>query len=148
MDLTAIASAVATRFNATAITPPAGYNDPGTAVYELPSAITTTPTAIVFPPDIELSHWAGYHRSANVDFIVRWYIAPLETVRGTKAMYDWASVLLNQLQSQFDLDLTPTVTHAIVTGGRFGKLEYAGIEYFGMEVPVRVHVEEAFTPTT
>lgn len=147
MDLTAMASAIADRFSASAITPPTGYTDPGTAVWQLPTAITTTPMAVVFPPEGDLSHFA-HGRTGDLDFPVRWYIAPTESERATKAMYDWGSVLISQLQADYDLGLSPTVTHAVVTGVRFGKLEYAGVEYFGVEVPVRVHVAEAFTPTT
>jgi hypothetical protein len=147
MDLTACASAIAVRFAAAAITPPSGYTDPGTAVWQLPGAISTTPIAIVFPPEGELSHWA-FKRTANFDFPVRWYVAPADSERGTKALYDWSSVLISQLQVDYDLNLSPTVTHAVVTGVRFGKLEYAGQEFYGLELAVRVHIEEAFTPTT
>jgi hypothetical protein len=147
MDLAAMASAVATRFAAAAITPPSGYTDPGTAVYELPSAITTTPTAVVFPPEGVFTY-ALWKRSGNVEFPVRWYVAPLEEARSTRALYDWAGVLIDQLETDFDLDLSPTVTHAVISGFRFGKLEYAGIEYHGIEMAVVVHTEEPFTPST
>lgn len=147
MNLTAIASAIADRFAAAAITPPTGYTDPGTAVWQMPAAIATTPMAIVFPPEGDFSHWA-HSRTADLDYPVRWYIAPAESERATKAMYDWAGTLISQLELNYDLDLSPTVTHAVVTGVRFGKLEYAGIEFYGVEVPVRVHVAEAFTPST
>lgn len=148
MDITAIASAIADRFAAAAITPPSGYTDPGTAVYQLPNAIASTPTAIVFPPEGEFSY-AVHKRSGNLEFPVRWYIAETADLpRATKAMYDWSGTLLDQLEAAFDLDLSPTVTHAVVNGIRFGKLEYADQEYTGIELSVLVHLEEAFAPTT
>lgn len=147
-DFQAIASAIADRFNAAAITPPSGYNDPGTAVYKLPTAITTTPTAVVFPPEGEFSY-AAHKRSGNLLFPVRWYIGDTSDLpRATDEMYAWAGTLIDQLEGSFDLDLSATVTHAVVQGVTFGKFEYADKEYTGIEVPVLVHLEEAFTPTT
>ena len=147
-DFSAIASAIADRFNASAITPPSGYTDPGTALYLMPTAIVTTPTAVVFPPEGEFSY-AGYKRSGNLDFPVRWYISDAADLpRATKEMYAWAGTLIDQLEASFDLDLSPTVTHAVVDGIRFGRLEYADKEYTGIEMSVRVHLEEAFSPST
>jgi hypothetical protein len=148
MDLSAIASALADRYAADLIVPPAGYTDPGTATHQLPNAITSTPTAVVFPPEGEFSY-AVMKRSGNLDFPVRFYIAPTADLpRATQAMYDWAGVLLDRLQGRYDLDLSPTVTHAVTSELRFGKLEYAGAEYVGVEFVVRVHTEEPFQPTT
>jgi hypothetical protein len=148
MDLTAIASALADRFAAAAVTPPTGYTDPGTAVYQLPNAIASTPTAVVFPPEGEFTY-AAYRRSGNLVFPVRWYIADsADLPRSTKEMYDWAGALLDQLETSFDLDLSPTVTHAVIDGVRFGKLEYADKEYTGIEFSVLVHLEDTFSPTT
>lgn len=147
MDLTAQASAIASRFSAAALTPPSGYTDPGTALYELPEAITTTPTAIVFPPEGAFS-FAGFKRSGDLDWVVRWYISPQSEPRATKAFYDWAGVLIDQLQTPYELDLAPTVTHAVIPSIRFGRLEYAGIEYHGIEMTVRVHTEEPYSPSS
>ena len=91
MNVTAIASAIADRFAAAAITPPSGYTDPGTAVYLLPDAIASTPTAVVFPPEGEFSY-AVQKRSGNLEFPVRWYIAETSDLpRATAKMYAWAS---------------------------------------------------------
>jgi len=148
MDLTAIASAIAVRFAAAAITPPAGYTEPGTATHLLPNAIASTPTAVVFPPEGEFSYNAQM-RTGNLVFPMRWYIADTSDMpRATDAMYAWGSVLIDQLESQYDLDLAPIVTHAVIGILSFGKLEYADLEYSGIEYPVTVHIEEAFTPTT
>jgi len=148
MDLTAIASAIADRFLVAAVTPPAGYTEPGTATHLLPNAIASTPTAVVFPPEGEFSYNAQM-RTGNLAFPVRWYIAETSDLpRSTQAMYDWAGTLLDQLRAQFELDQGPTVTHAVIDGVRFGKLEYADKEYTGIELSVLVHVVEAFVPTS
>lgn len=148
MDLTAIASAIADRFAAANITPPTGYTDPGTAVYQLPTAITTTPTAVVFPPEGAFSY-TGHGRRCNLTFPVRWYLSDAADLpRATAEMYAWAGTLIDQLATPFDLDLAPPVTHAIVDGIRFGKLEYADHEYTGVEMSVVVHVDEAFNPSS
>jgi hypothetical protein len=148
MDITAIASALADRFAADLITPPSGYTDPGTAVYQLPNAITSTPTAVVFPPEGEFSY-AVHKRSGNLDFPVRFYIAPsADLPRATQEMYDWSGTLLDRLQGRYDLDLSPTVTHAVISELRFGKLEYADAEYVGVEFIARVHTEEPFAPSS
>lgn len=148
MDLKAIAAALATRFAAAAITPPSGYTDPASATYKLPTGITTLPTCLVFPPEGAFS-FAAHKRSGNLEFPVRWYIGDADDMpRATDAMYAWAGTLLDQLEASFDLGLAPTVTHAVIDGVRFGKLEYADQEYTGIELSVLVHVEEAFTPTT
>jgi hypothetical protein len=149
VDYSAIASAVATRFLAAAITPPSGYTDPGTAVWQLPTAITTTPMAVVFPPEGEFSY-ASFRRTGNLDFPVRWYIADTADLpRATREMYAWTGVLMDQLEPQFDLDQSSNgVTHAVITNVRFGKLDYAGQEYTGIEMNVRVHLEQAISPTT
>jgi hypothetical protein len=148
VNITAIASAVADRFAPSAITPPSGYTDPGTATHLMPNAITTLPTCVVFPPEGDFSYQA-FKRTGDLTFPVRWYVGDASDLpRATQAMYDWAGVLLDQLEAQYDLDQGPAVTHAYVTAYRFGRLPYADREYTGIELTVVAHVQEAFTPTT
>jgi len=148
MDINAIASAVATRFQAELIIPPSGYSDPGVATHLLPDAITSTPTVVVFPPEGEFSY-AVQKRSGNLEFPVRFYIADTADLpRATQTMYDWAGTLIDRLQTSYDLNQSPTVTHAVISNITFGKLNYADEEYTGIEMLVRVHTEEPFAPTT
>jgi len=148
MDVTAIASAIADRFAAAAITPPTGYTDPGTAVFKMPNAITSTPTAVVFPPEGEFT-FESYRRVGNLVFPVRWYIADTSDLpRSTQAMYDWAGTLIDQLEASYDLDISAPVQYAYIDAMRFGKLEYADKEYSGIEMQVTVHLVESFAPTT
>jgi len=148
MDFTAIASGLAARFAADLLVPPSGYTDPGTATHLLPNAITSTPTAVVFPPEGEFSY-AVHKRSGNLEFPVRFYIAEsADLPRATQAMYDWAGTLLDRLEKRYDLNLATVVTHAVITDVRFGKLEYADQEYVGVEMLVRVHSEEPYAPSS
>lgn len=149
MDVAAIASALATRFAAAAITPPTGYTDPATATYQLPNAITTTPTCLVFPPEGEYSY-SGHKRSTNLLFPVRWYIAQTsDRPRAIAALYAWQSVLIDQLEARFDLGLSASgVTHAVIVSTTAGTGEYADQEYAVIEMSVLVHVEEGHSPTT
>ena len=55
----------------------------------------------MFPPEGEFSY-AVQKRSGNFDFPVRWYIADTSDLpRSTDAMYDWAGVLMDQLEIGF-----------------------------------------------
>lgn len=149
MDIKAIADALAARFAAAAVTPPTGYDDTATATAELPNAITTTPTCLVFPPELE-SSFSGYKRSTNLVFPVRWYIAQTsDRPRSIQAVYAWQSYLLDQLEGSFDLDQTGSgVTHAVIVSASAGTGEYAEQEYAVVEFTVVVHVEEGHSPTT
>ena len=149
MDVAAIASALAARFAAAAITPPSGYNDPATATHELPNAITTTPTALVFPPEVNYSY-SGHKRSTNLIFPVRFYIAQTsDRPRGMAALYAWLGVLVDQLESQFDLGLSSSgTTHAVILSSTAGTGEYAEKEYAVIEFEVGVHHESGYDPTT
>ena len=149
MEVGAISAALAARFNAAAITPPTGYNEPVTATHRLPNAITTTPIALVFPPQIDLSY-SGHKRSGDLEYTVRWYIAPVaDKPRAADALYAWYDILVEQLEDSFDLDQTSNgVTHAIVTGARAGPAEYGDKEYVTVELDVTVHIEQGFNPST
>lgn len=150
MDLATIASNLAARFGAAAITPPSGYDDIATATHELPNAITTTPTALVFPPEGDFTYPSGHKRSTNLAFPVRFYLAPTsDRPRATAALYAWWEVLVDQLEASFDLDAQATgVTHAVVVGMSAGTSEYAEQEYAVIELEVMVHVEQGYNPST
>ncbi len=149
MNVAAIAAAIAARFNAAAITPPTGYNDPAKATHRLPNAITTTPQALVFPPEGEYSY-AAHKRSTNLLFPLRFYIATTaDRPRAVDALYAWQGVLIDQLEDQFDLGLSSSgVTHAVIVSSTAGTGEYAEQEYVVIEYEILVHVEQGFNPTS
>jgi len=149
MDVAAIAAALALRYGAAAITPPTGFDDIAQATHELPNAITTTPTALVYPPEAEMAY-SGHKRSTNLVFPVRFYLAPTsDRPRATAALYAWWEVLADQLEGSYDLDQTANgVTHAVVLGMSAGTGEYAEQEYAVIELEIGVHLEQGFNPST
>lgn len=149
MDIAAIGSALAARFSSANVTPPAGYDNVALATHELPNAITTTPTVLVFPPEVE-SFFSGHKRSTNLLFPVRWYIAQTsDKPRAIAALLAWYGVLLDQLEAQFDLGLTSGgVSYAVVSTADSGVADYAEVEYAMIQLDVLVHVEEGYAPTT
>lgn len=150
MDVAAIASALAARFNSSNLTAPSGYSAVALATHQLPNAITTTPTVLVFPPEISSEYPTGHKRSSNLIFPVRFYVAMTsDRPRAVAALYAWQSVLLDQLEAKYDLGLSASsVTHAVVLSSTGGTGEYGDQEYAIVELEVGVHVEEGFSPTT
>jgi len=150
MDIVTIAANLATRFNAANITPPTGYDDIALATYELPNAITTTPTVLVFPPEGAFAYPSGYKRSTNLEFPIRFFLAETsDRPRATAALYAWWASLVDQLEGAYDLDATAKgVTHAVITGMAAGSSEYAEKEYAVIELEVLVHLEQGFSPST
>jgi hypothetical protein len=150
MDIASIASNLAARFNAANIVPPDGYDDIALATHQLPNAITTTPTALVFPPEGEFSYPSGHKRSTNLSFPVRFYVAATsDRPRATAALYAWWEVLIDQLEAAYDIDSTALgVTHAVPVDMSMGTAEYAEQEYAVIELTVLVHVEQGYSPST
>lgn len=148
MDVAAIAAAIATRFGAALITPPSGYNDIALATADLPSAITDTPTVLVFPPAGQWSFSAGASRVGDLAFPVRFYVArSADNPRATAAVNAWYSVLIERLIGQLALGQSAAgVTHSFITGSQAGTLTYADVEYVGIELTVEVHLVEGIDP--
>lgn len=151
MDVSAIASAIAVRFAAAAITPPSGYNDVALSTHELPNAIASLPTALVFPPAGSYAYGPG-RRTGDLAFPVRFYVeqSAADRTRATKALYAWQSVLIDQIEGNFDLDQSGSghVSHAVITSSSAGTLTYGDQEYAGLEFTVNVHIVQAIAPTT
>ena len=148
MDVAAIAAAIAVRFAAAAITPPAGYDDIALSTSSLPSAITTTPTVLVFPPAGQWTWSAGASRVGDLAFPVRFYVATTSDMpRATAAVMAWYSVLIEQLVGQLALGQSAAgVTHSFITGSRAGTFDYAGVDYAVIEFTVLVHLVEGINP--
>lgn len=146
MDISAIASAIAARF--ASVTPPAGQQAVALSTADLPSGITSTPAALVFPPSGQWSFTAGASRTGDLTFPVRFYIArTADTPRATAAVNAWHSVLVEQLVGQLALGQSAGgVTHSFITGSQAGTLTYADIEYVGIELTVEVHLVEGISP--
>ena len=150
MDFAAIASAIALRFDATTITPPTGYNDVALSTHRLPNAITSLPTALVFPSEDVLAYGPG-RRSGDLVHPVRFYVeAAADRPRAMDALYAWKSVLIDQVEGNFDLDQSASghVTHATITSAGGGPASYGGQDYVALEFSVNVHIVQAISPTT
>lgn len=149
MDVHAIATALAGRFAAANITPPAGYDDIAVATAELPNALTSLPAVLVFPPDGTWSFNAGASRVGDLRFMVRVYLGPMmDNGRNAEMINKWHSVLLEQLMGKLALGQgTNGVTHSFITGSNSGFIEYADIRYIGVELEVMVHLVEAINPS-
>lgn len=147
-DVAAIATAIATRFNAASITPPTGYDDIALSTADLPNGITSTPTVLVFPPTGQWSFSAGAQRVGDLTFPVRFYIArAADNPRATAAVNAWYSVLIERLVGQLALGQSAAgVTHSFITGTQAGTLTYADVEYVGIELTVEVHLVEGIDP--
>lgn len=147
-DIAAIAAAIAVRFAAAAITPPSGYDDIALSTSELPNAVASTPTVLVFPPSGQWSFNAGATRVGDLAFPVRFYIAKAaDNPRATAAVNAWYSVLIGQLIGQLALGQSAAgVTHSFITGSQAGTLTYADMEYVGIEFTVTVHLAEGISP--
>jgi hypothetical protein len=148
LNVAAMASAIATRFAASTISPPSGYSDVAFATHLLPNAIASLPTALVFPPSGSWQYGPG-RRWGDLTFPVRFYVeAAADRPRAAAALYAWQGTLMDQLEGAYDLDLSGQVTHAVITDSSAGTLTYAEQEYVGLEFTVTVHIVQAIAPTT
>ena len=149
MDVHAIATAIATRFDAAHVTPPSGYADIAVSTAELPNAITSLPAVLVFPPNGNWTFNAGAARVGDLRFQVRVYLGPmLDNGRNAAMVNKWHSKLIEQLIGQLALGQSLNgVTHSFITSSRSGIIEYADIQYVGIEFEVNVHLVEGINPS-
>lgn len=149
MDVNAIATAIAARFSAAQVTPPAGYDNIALSTATLPDAITSLPAVLVFPPSGTWGFNAGASRTGDLIFPVRFYVGPrADTARSTQAVNKWHSVLIEQLIGQLALgESLRGVTHSFITATDSGSMTYAEMEYLGIELTVNVHLVEAIAPS-
>lgn len=143
MDLSAIAAAIALRFDPSTVTPPSGYDDIKLSTHRLPNAITETPTVLVMATSGDFSY-ASMMRTGNLGFRVAFYYAPKEDLpRVMDALYAWFPVLVERLVGQVQLGQSANgVTHAVIGGYNVGWIRHADIEYAGIEFGVVVHLSE------
>lgn len=147
MNLATIAANLATRFSN--VTPPSGYGALHECTHLLPTAVTSTPTLVVFPPDIELEAAGGPTRFGIATFPVRVYIG-LETdlPNAIAATYAWYDAFQDLPLGDIDLGGLAYVIDAFTTGGRLGTLkDYSGNPYIGIEYEVRVRIAEGIPVT-
>ncbi len=149
VNLTTIATNIATRFSASTITPPSGYPNVKFATHILPNAIAAWPCVLVKPPVVSIEYAPGGQRVGTMEFPVEFYIAP-SAEDNAQALYDWWGVLFDQLLTDYDIGGPTEVIDATITESRLGTLVFAGTgqEYVGIVFTVRVRVVGAYNATT
>jgi hypothetical protein len=148
IDINGIAAAIASRFNAVALTAPAGYATIRNSTANPPASITTTPTVIVTANGGEFDTGNGDRQSAGdgLTFWVRLYLDQVgDTERAEVALRKWASVLIYQLRGATQLGgAFPEVTRATINSYKIGILTYSQTEFFGIEMAVSVQTAEGW----
>ncbi len=147
VNLTTIATNIATRFSSSTITPPSGYPNVKFATHILPNAISATPCVLVKPPVVSIEYAPGGQRVGTMEFPVEFYIAP-SAEDNAQALYDWWGVLFDQLLADYDIGGPTEVIDATITDSRLGTLVYAGVDYVGIQYTVRVRVVGAYNAST
>lgn len=141
-DLDAIATALATRFDGPAVTPPAGESDPRSSSANAPNELGALPCVVVFAD-------AGGYRTGNGTrigvhtFPVRFYLSEtMDIERESARLRTWATVLQDQLRTS--VTLSGTCDRATVQSYQLGILRYAGRSYAGVELRVEVETTEGW----
>jgi hypothetical protein len=142
-DFDGIAAALAARFAAAQVTPPAGgYDNIRVATADLPNQMTPLPTVLVYLDSGDFTAFPG-KRDGRSEWSVRFYYNQTgDLPRDMKALRLWAAVLIDQLK--ISTQLGGIVTLARVDSFRIGILNYAGIDYTGLELGVGIVTNEAW----
>lgn len=144
MDSYAIASAIATRFSAANVTPPSGQEDIKLSTPDLPDSLSLFPTVLVFPPQMDDAAYYAHKANLNLTYPVVLFLSKADgTPRRAKAVHDWITALLNQLDAQLRLGLESYVSTATIENWNAGEWSYNGENYDGIRFQVLVHVNEA-----
>jgi hypothetical protein len=142
IDFDAIATALVARFAPGAVTPPTGYDNIRVSTAAVPNQMTPLPTVLVFLDDGEIEYFPG-KRDSTFGWLIRFYYNQTgDLERDSAALRKWATVLIDQLQGA--VQLGGTVTSAHITGFQVGLLNYAGIQYTGLEMRITVITNDAW----
>lgn len=145
-DFGAISSAIVARYDAAAVTPPAGFTvNVRLSTDDPPGQLGTLPAVVVFPDEGTFRSGNGT-RLGGHDFIVRFYFAEsVDLAREIASVRSWLTVLVDQLRGAAMLG--GLVVEAKVTSWKIGLLPYAGKTYSGAELGVHVVTSEPWTVT-
>lgn len=146
MNLTGIASAIATRYDN--LTPPSGYDAITTATHLPPQNLVSWPSVLVIHTGGALSVTAS-NRSGLLEFAVRFFLPiPSDLSKAIEGQYAWLPVLIEALDGQVHLgEGDDGVAAANVTGYQVGFLTWGGEEFPGIELTVEVRISEGKTYT-
>lgn len=144
-DFDAIAAAVALRYAAAQVTPPAGMQNIRRSSADLPQALTVFPVVLVFPDAGTFDPGNGT-RIGTSSWIVRFYYSlARDLARETNALRKWLKVLVDQHLAGVQLGGIVVSTRTFTW--KIGQMTYGGKEYSGIELGVAVVTSEPWTPT-
>ena len=146
-----IADALADRFKPANVTPPTGLRNISYATARLENNLANTPFVAIFPPEpgsVEVTINPG-QRMTVIPFRVRFHFdrASGDLSKNTVALYKWAEVLFDLLQTNAKLGTAGVMKSMPTSGPGFAVLPYAGVDYDGIEWTVTVWYEDAYLMT-
>lgn len=142
MNALTIADALAVRYGPAVTSPPAGYPAMRVSTARLPNKIPTSPWVLVMLPDGEVVLAPGYvNYGLNYRVVFHYGKASGDTARDMTAMLAWLGVLLTATYGDMDLGVAGT-KKAYPTGFRLTVENYAGDEWYGWDITVRVDFGE------
>lgn len=154
MDALVVGDALAARYARGTLTPPTGYAAVRASTCRPPNRIPSSPWVLVVLPTGTGD--AGSQGSGTVDYVSEWHVlfhyerASGDKARDWKALLSWLGVLLNATYGQMKLGLSATqgVRKAVPVRWDQVLLRYAGIEYYGWDITVKVWSQDqvTFTP--
>jgi hypothetical protein len=143
-DFDAISTALAARFAAAQVTPPAGETNIRSSTGDAPNELGPLPFVLIVPVSGDFLTGNGT-RTGGHDFLARFYLdqaALADFSRDLPRLRKWLTVLVDQLRTS--VQLGGTVTTARLMSWRLGILQYAGLEYSGLELGIRVVTDEGW----
>ena len=140
------AVAIANRFLAAALTPPAGYAMIRSSTANAPGAIGPTPAVVVSLNEGEYDTGNGT-RKGSASWFVRFYFDQTSDLERTEpAIRKWMDVLRDQLKAASQLG--GIVDRCILGAFRVGILAYGGVDYTGAELTVYTATSEGWSATS
>lgn len=145
-DYDTIAAAIAARFAAGALTPPAGLGTVRVSTPNAPGAIGPTPAVIVSINDGEFIT-GNTTRTGAQSWYVRFYLDQTSDLERTEpALRKWLTVLRDQLKASTQLG--GIVDRAVISSWKIGILAYGGVDYTGLEIVVHTATSEGWVATS
>ena len=140
-----IATALAARFAAAALTAPVGYATVRSSTANPPGAIGPTPAVVVSVASGEFET-GNTTRIGQQSWFVRFYFDQTSDLERTEpALRKWMDVLRDQLKGS--VQLAGIVDRAVIASWRLGILVYGGVDYTGLELTVYTATSEGWVAT-
>jgi hypothetical protein len=141
-DFDAISVALAARYAAAQVTPPAGLTNIRYASANVPNQTPNLPAVLVFPTEGELDHIqnTGSRLGLARFRVLFYYAATGDALRDSVALRKWTTVLIDQLK--ISVQLGGIVALASCTAWKIGILQYMGKDYSGVELTVEITTTE------